>query len=196
MQIKIMLYLAIAILVFSSCKKVSYNYVIENYKAVFEIQADSTDVKVGLEIDYKINDYTKDDGFKFVGNNTVKILNCSDDTGKSLICRYVPMKESKIVWYFSAVSNSNKKVFINFIINDLLRYEDNVAVLDAPWVGVFMIPVYNASFELILPTNKAHEILKAIPENYKVTVKNNKKIVIIKQNPLIKKEFYLKFKLI
>jgi len=164
-------------------------YDIQKYIATFKVKHNSPDVFVTLDIKYNIRNEFKNSGFKFVGNFDVVDLECADELGNSLSADVEYLKETKITWQFKGIENGVKRVIVSFILKNALTGDMNKNRMTADWTGVFRIPVYNAEYRFIFPSEFDYKIIKVNPGYYKI---KNKQIVV-EQNVLKDKGFTVVF---
>jgi len=171
----------------------SNNYNISFYRAGFETFENSNDIRVKLEIKYNMISGNKSEGFKFVGNDEVSDIKAYDDKEKPVKVVLERLKENKLTWYFDNISADEKKtIFVEFTLKNLLGTENNIKSIDISWAGVFKINVLESEFVLTL--KEKPEIIKTIPENHAVNLKNGKWEIVSKQEPLQETRFSVNFK--
>lgn len=170
-----------------------YDYHISNYKARFELLKNSPDVLVTLDITYQIGNQPKSDGFKFVGNNKIVGLRCTDGSGENLRTETLSLRETKIVWHFSPVKNGIQRVFVNFRIRDLLAHRRQKRILNADWVGVFRVPVRKAVYEVIFPVKYQPGQLVVKPGSWTKNFHDGRYQIRMIQTPLTQKKLYVEY---
>ncbi len=168
----------------------TYNYDIDDYKLTMELNKNNNDVKTTIEIIYNVKNGSKSDGFKFVGNNTVDSLMCSDESGP-IAGEVNYLKETKISWKFNTVSSGTKSIKAVFILRNSLRNDGEKMSLDVPWAGVFRVPVNHSKFVVL-----SHAIYKldAPSSDWQINTSDDKILCTLEQNPLHNKAFSLEFK--
>lgn len=177
----------------ASAEKTDYAYSISELKLRFDLAAESPDVRVCLDITYRIGDESKSDGFKFVGNNKVFDLKCMDERGEPLRCEALSLRETKIQWFFPETKNAARSFHVTFSLKAQVGREGAQHVFHAPWAGVFRVPVEKAVFEAVLPEGVDGARLEVRPEPWQKTEDHGRIHVITEQSPLKKQDFYIKY---
>src|SRR5512141_1451920 len=117
---------------------------ISPYQATFEVEPRAHhryDVRVTLELTYRVLDAPKSEGFKFVGELPVTDISVTDEQGHPLRWRKDAMRETRIRWSFPPVSNGDMKVVVRFRIPDALSGDARASYFSAPWLKNFRIRV-------------------------------------------------------
>ena len=180
------------LILLTGCAK-SYDYAISEYRAEFRLKSGTGDVRVKLNIRYKVGTTEKSDGFKFVGTNGIKDVKCSDESGP-IDSSIVPMRENTIEWRFAPVANGTKNVSVEFTVIGLLKNDGEVHVLKVPWAGVFRVPVSNAIYEIVLPNESNWEIITCSPGKFRIINRNGERVLLIEESPLETKELYISYR--
>ncbi len=172
----------------------SSDYSIEYYRAAFTLAENGADVRVRLEILYRVGTTPKSDGFKYVGTRWIKDVACIDGSGKVLQCEVGHEREAKITWHFPEVRNARQAVVVEFTMADALDADGELCTLNVPWAGMFRVPVRNAVYEFAIPSVKKPVVPEAGPGKTYLSEKGGWTIVSRTQSPLADRSFFVEFK--
>lgn len=176
----------------SSCTTQNYHYKIENYNLTFEPKSNATDVKVIMELTYSVEaNEPKSEGFKFVGENLIDSLTCWDETGV-IPSKVDYLKETRISFQFKPIDAGIKTIKANFILRDFIKMQNGEVIMEAPWAGVFRVPVEKAKYCIILPSNLKNIIFKE-PSSWNKEILGDFNYFSYAQSPLKEKAIKIKF---
>ena len=170
----------------------SHDYAVEEYRAAFAVPATGDHADVTLDILYDIGSTPKAEGFKFVGTGPVTNLVAHDDRGAVVRCETRQMRETRISWHFDPVANARKRIIVSFRLPGALQRDGSTLTLDAPWAGVFRVPVRHARYEIIFPPRTSPRILSSTPGGG-IESLQGALVFIARQSPLSEKRFAVSF---
>jgi hypothetical protein len=172
---------------------IAYDYELTSYEATFYLIENNPDAYVTLRIVYSVGDETKGDGFKFVGDHEISELSVTDGKGNLLECGTKKLRETRVEWFFPPVRNSEQTVIVSFRIHRVLSGMPWSNSLDAPWVGVWRVPVKQATYRVVFPPGFQPETVSSKPADHKRVTADGKEEITVFQPVLATKNFELWF---
>ena len=169
------------------------DYSIHNYELTVQSQAESTNVRVTMDITYWIRSGVKSTGFKYVGNYEVEQLSGQDSEGRVIKTWVDHQRETRINWSFPAAGPGLKRVILTFTIpHAITNGARNENRFEADWAGVFKVPVSSAVYRFVFPDNAARTVV-CTPSQYSIGEKNNCRVIEMAQTPFHNATFGMTF---
>lgn len=181
--------LSLILINFGFAKGQEWDYELSSYEATFHLSEDGSDAYVTLKIVYDIGTEQKQDGFKFIGKNEIDLLSVTDGDGNSLDCRIDYLRETRIQWFFSPAKNMQQTVIAKFRVQNALSGTPWSDTFEAPWVGVWRVPVKNVTYKLVFPPRFSPEKIKTEPECMK-QISQNDEVEVFAFQPLLTDESF------
>jgi hypothetical protein len=164
------------------------DYVVTNYELTISLQSDTFVGDVTMDLIYAIRSGTKSEGFKFLGNLTPIDLRGTEDDGRPMRMSVERQRETLIRWRFTPSGIGDKHVRVRFSV-PLLNGDDAASTFNAPWAGIFKVPVERAVYRLLLPEDWPEGTVASLPPSHTRTIIDGRRAVEIEQRPLAETTF-------
>ena len=123
---------------------------IKNYEATITLLDRDDDINVMLEITYDIMAGVKSGGFKELGSERPTNI-MGNEENALLAVELLWDKSYRLAWRFTPQETGEKKIRINFKLQDVLTSQGQANVLNLPWIGKFKTPVRHAVYRIVFP---------------------------------------------
>ena len=167
------------------------DYDISHYTVSFDTREGSADVRVEMEITYRIRSGTKSTGFKFIGSHSAVNLTGRGADGTPLHAWVDRAGETRLNWSFDPAGPGEKKIVLTFDIPGALTGSRDSNTLNISWAGLFRIPVRDAVYRLILPDDSERAI--SAGTGALIRVEGGRRIVEIRQDRIERQTFRVTF---
>lgn len=164
------------------------DYVVTNYELTISLQSGTAVGDVTMDLTYAIRSGTKSEGFKYIGTLSPTALEGSEDDGRPMRVSVERQRETLIRWRFTPSGVGNKHVRVRFSI-PVLSGDDGASNFNAPWAGIFKVPVERAVYRLLLPDDWPEGTIVSQPSSHTRTIAEGRRAVEIEQRPLVDTTF-------
>jgi hypothetical protein len=183
--------LALSVTVWSAAETEDYS--IDNYELTVQSHAESTSVRVTMDITYRIRSGVKSTGFKYVGNYDVEQLSGQDGEGRAIKTSVDHQRETRVNWSFPAAGPGLKRVILTFTIpHAITNGTGNENRFEADWAGVFKVPVNKSVYRFVFPDNAARTVV-CTPSQYAIKERNSCRSIEMTQAPFHNATFEITF---
>lgn len=159
------------------------DYVITNYELTISLQSGSAVGVVTMDLTYAIRSGRKSEGFKYIGTLSPTAVEGSEDDGRPMRVSVERQRETLIRWRFTPSGVGDKHVHVRFSI-PMVTGDDSSSTVNAPWAGIFKVPVERAVYRLLLPDDWPEGTIASRPPSHTRTFVDGLRAVEIEQRPL------------
>ena len=118
-----------------------------------------------------------------IGTLSPTAVEGSEDDGRPMRVSVERQRETLIRWRFTPSGVGDKHVHVRFSI-PMVTGDDSSSTVNAPWAGIFKVPVERAVYRLLLPDDWPEGTIASRPPSHTRTFVDGLRAVEIEQRPL------------
>ena len=159
------------------------DYVVTNYELTISLQSGAAVGNVTMDLTYAIRSGRKSEGFKYIGTLSPTAVEGSEENGRPMRMSVERQRETLIRWRFTPSGVGDKHVSVRFSI-PVVSGDDRSSIVNAPWAGIFKVPVERAVYRLLLPDDWPEGTIVSQPSSHTRTFVDGRRALEIEQRPL------------
>jgi hypothetical protein len=172
----------------SAASAQSVNYDISNYELTVDLSRGDNLARVTMDVTYRIHSGTKSDGFKYIGRLEPSALQGVEADGTPMVMSIEHQRETMIRWRFRKTGPGEARVRVSFQVPAAL-FGTEQSTFEAPWAGVFRVPIHRAVYRFVPPSDWTEESLSVKPSAFVRSTLDGHPAIEVEQRPLIERTF-------
>jgi hypothetical protein len=164
------------------------DYTVSRYELTVELRTNLS-ARVTMDLTYRIRSGAKSEGFKYIAQIQPQDVDGFEDDGSPMRMSVERQRETLIRWRFKPAGRGEKRVRVRFTVPDAFFGSAAANFFEAPWAGVFRIPVERAIYRLVGPEGWTPQSMQTRPAGSRETTYEGRPAVEVEQQPLRETSF-------